>query len=97
MKGAWVIRVVVGLAVRPALWVTALRQVLVLAVDGWWRRPPFLPVPDRGYLRFRMQTAYGDPDHDPEPGDVITYLHWCRAWPRIAGTTKCRHAKRVGR
>jgi hypothetical protein len=30
-----------------------------------------------------MQTAYGDADHDPEPADLVTYLHWCRAWPRV--------------
>jgi len=30
-----------------------------------------------------MQTAYGDPTHEPEPADVVTYLHWCRAWPAL--------------
>lgn len=69
---------------RPDLWWTALRQLRVLARPGWWRRPPFLPVPDRGYLAFRLQTMYGDPDHRPAPADVVTYLEWCRAWPRIS-------------
>jgi len=72
-----------ALVAHPVLWATALRQVRVLAVDGWWRRAPFLPLPDKAYLEFRMQTAYGDPDRAPEPADVITYLHWCRAWPRL--------------
>jgi hypothetical protein len=72
-----------ALAARPELWATALRQVRVLAVAGWWRRAPFLPLPDPAYLRFRMVTAYGDPDHAPEPGDIVTYLHWCRAWQRL--------------
>lgn len=79
---AWV-RAALALAAHPALWGTAVRQVLVLAVDGWWRRAPYLPLPDRAYLRFRMQTAYGDPDRPPEPGDVLTYLKWCRAWPKV--------------
>jgi hypothetical protein len=57
--------------------------VLVLAVEGWWRRAPFLPLPDAAYLRFRLQTAYGSGDRDPDPHDVITYLHWCRAWPKV--------------
>jgi hypothetical protein len=37
-------------------------------------------VPDREYLRFRMQTQYGDPDHEPEPEDLLTYLKWCRSY-----------------
>ncbi len=83
MSVAGYARVGMAVAVRPTLWTTAVRQVAVLAVAGWWRRPPFLPVPDRAYLRFRMQTAYGDAERDPEPEDVVTYLHWCRAWPRV--------------
>jgi hypothetical protein len=56
--------------------------MFVLAKRGWWRRPPFLPVPDAAYLRFRMETAYGDADRDPEPDDLITYLRWCREFPK---------------
>jgi hypothetical protein len=55
-------------------------QIFVLAARGWWRRPPFLPLPDRDYLRFRLQTQYGDPNHRAEPGDLITYLEWCRSY-----------------
>jgi hypothetical protein len=73
----------VALLAHPQLWATAVRQVRVLAVDGWWRHAPYLPLPDRSYLRFRMVTAYGDPDHAPEPADIVTYLHWCRAWQRL--------------
>jgi hypothetical protein len=78
-------RAVAAVLAHPRLWTTAVRQVLVLAAPGWWRRAPFLPLPDPGYLRFRLQTAYGDPAREPDPTDVITYLHWCRAWPAIAG------------
>jgi len=83
MKPLWVLRAAVALLVVPALWPTAARQVLVLAVDGWWRRAPFLPLPDPAYLAFRLQTAYGKGDRDPDPRDVVTYLHWCRAWPKV--------------
>jgi hypothetical protein len=69
----------------------AVRQVFVLARRGWWRRAPFLPLPDVAYLRFRMQTMYGDPHHVPEPHDVVTYLHWCRAWPRVASAGDGHH------
>jgi len=80
---SWVARATVALLAHPSLWVTAVRQVLVLAPAGWWRRAPHLPLPDPAYMRFRMQTAYGDPTHEPEPADVVTYLHWCRAWPAL--------------
>jgi hypothetical protein len=80
----WTIRVAPALLARPALWFTALRQVLVLAPPAWWRRPPHLPLPDAAYLRFRLKTAYGgDGDGPPRAGDLISYLEWCRAWPRI--------------
>jgi hypothetical protein len=65
-------------AARPSLWATAVRQMGVLARPRWWRRWPPLPVPDAGYLRFRLQTAYGDPVHPPEAGDVIAWLRWCK-------------------
>jgi hypothetical protein len=68
---------------RPDVWLTALRQLGVLARPGWWHRPPFLPLPDTKYLRFRLQTMYGDGGHSPHPGDVVTYLEWCRSWPQV--------------
>lgn len=72
-----------AVAVRPWLWPTAVAQVFRLARHGWWRRPPFLPVPDRDYLRFRLLTAYGGdpPPEHPEVDDVLTYLRWCREFP----------------
>ena len=69
---------------HPSLWVVGVVQVFRLARPGWWHRWPLLPLPDPDYLRFRLVTAYGDPDRDPEPRDVVTYLPWCRAWPRLA-------------
>ncbi|MCU1393010.1 MAG: hypothetical protein JWM34_1438 [Ilumatobacteraceae bacterium] len=74
------LRVGVAVAARPGLWRTAARQVRRTAPPGWFRRPPFLPVPTGEYLRFRLTTQYGDVDHRPEPVDVINYLSWCRAW-----------------
>ena len=83
----WSIRAAIALCLHPRLWATAIRQIFVLAVDDWWKRPPFLPLPDRAYLRFRMQTMYGDADAGAESKDVITYLHWCKAWPRVTSGT----------
>lgn len=65
---------------RPDLWATAAVEVLRLAPTGWWQRWPPLPIPDRDYLRFRLVTQYGDPDHRPEPSDVVAWLEWCRGY-----------------
>ena len=62
----------------------AARAYVTHVPDGWYRRMPFLPVPDRAWLRFRLVTAYGDPDRAPEPVDVITWLEWLRGWRALA-------------
>jgi hypothetical protein len=42
----------------------------------WYRRFPFLPVPDSTYLRWRMYTAYGDYSAVPSVTDVERYARW---------------------
>ena len=64
---------------RPWLWSTAVRQAARFAPDGWWRRAPFLPVPDRALLEFRGTTQYGDPDRAADGDDLVAWLEWCRA------------------
>lgn len=76
--------VVVAVLVRPALWLTAIRQVARLTPTGWWHRAPFLPVPPAKYMEFRLVTQYGG-DHGALQGnvrakDVVDYLQWCRQW-----------------
>lgn len=63
---------------RPRLWRTAVRQGLRLARPHWWRRAPWLPLPDAGYLAFRFETQYGGPAASPQPHDLVDYLEWCR-------------------
>ena len=66
---------------HPSLWLTGSARRAARG-PGWWRRPPFLPLPAPDYLRFRMETAYGGAgDQLPEPDDLVTYLRWCRNWP----------------
>jgi hypothetical protein len=79
----WYGRAAWAVARRPSLWGAAVRQLFRLARPGWWRRPPFLPLPDAAYLRFRLQTAYGDPDREPAPDDVVAYLRWCGGFRRV--------------
>jgi hypothetical protein len=45
------------------------------AVD-WYAKPPFLPLPPRSYMRWRMETAYGDADATPTPVEFERYLVW---------------------
>ena len=45
---------------------------------NWYRRPPFLPVPPRDYLRWRMFTVYGNEDAVPPVDDVVRFARWRR-------------------
>ena len=76
LRGA--LRVLLAVLARPRLWAVGTRQFRAVVAPGWWRRRPWLPIPDRDYLRFRLVTQYGDPSHEPEPDDVVAYLQWCR-------------------
>lgn len=67
---------VAAVAARPRLWPAALRQARALVPARWWRRPPFLPVPDRDWLRFRMTTAYGASDGPIDVDDLLVWLAW---------------------
>lgn len=69
---------------HPTLWPTAIGQAFRLAPTGWWRRAPFLPLPDPAYLAFRLETQYGR-DAEPSGDDVISYLRWCRDEARRRG------------
>jgi hypothetical protein len=70
---------VVAIGRHPGLWSTAARQAVRMAPNGWWRRPPFLPVPAADYLAFRLQTMYGGPgDTSPAPADVVRWLEWAK-------------------
>lgn len=70
----------VALARRPDLWRTAFRVARVHVPERWWSQKPFLPIPDRGWLGFRYETAFADIDGRPEPDQLIEYLEWCRSW-----------------
>ena len=45
---------------EPGLAIALLRVMWRFRRRGWYRHVPFLPLPDREYLRWRMYTAYGD-------------------------------------
>jgi hypothetical protein len=60
----------------PALGLAMLRVAWRFRRRGWLRHPPFLPIPSRDYMRWRMYTAYGNPDAVPPVEDVIAYARW---------------------
>lgn len=66
----------------PATGVALLRVGWRFRRRDWFRRFPFLPVPARDYLRWRMHTAYGDHDAVPPADDVVRYARWATRAPR---------------
>jgi hypothetical protein len=45
---------------------------------NWWRRAPFVPLPDAAYLEWRLHTAYGDELTLPPVEDVVRFAQWRR-------------------
>jgi hypothetical protein len=74
------LRLALALAARsvrhPTLAVDLVRVSWRFRNRRWYLRPPFLPVPDRDYVRWRMDTAYGSPDAIPSVEDAERYVRW---------------------
>jgi hypothetical protein len=72
-----------GLALRrPRAVPQLLRAAWAFRARGWFGRFPFLPLPPRRYLRWRLETAYGDPEHSPSDDELLRYLSWATAMRR---------------
>ena len=73
---------VFSLAARAALNPRTALDLLTLAWAfrrrAWWRQPPFLPLPDRTYLEWRLHTAYGEERALPPVEDVLRFARWRR-------------------
>jgi len=67
-----------AVAVRPWLWVTAVGAMFALAPRLWWKRRPYLPIPDREVVGWRKATAYGSSSTNMTAEDVVSYLTWRR-------------------
>jgi hypothetical protein len=66
-----------GRSVRhPPLAFALLRVAWRFRDRQWYRRFPFLPVPARDYVRWRMYTAYGRDDVVPPVDDIARYATW---------------------
>jgi len=42
----------------------------------WYSRAPFLPLPPRSYVDWRMETAYGHEGAAPTADEVVRYVLW---------------------
>lgn len=69
-------RTLVRAIARPRLLGSMLRAAWRFRARRWWRRPPFLPLPPRPYLEWRIHTAYGDEGREPTPAEMSRYLRW---------------------
>jgi hypothetical protein len=63
---------------RPRLALDLLKTAWAFRRRRWWASPPYLPLPDRAYLRWRMYTAYGNEDAVPPVEDVVRFARWRR-------------------
>jgi hypothetical protein len=61
---------------RPSLAVNLFRVSWRFRSRRWYREFPFLPLPNAGYLKWRLHTAYGDDGAVPSADDVERYARW---------------------
>ena len=72
------VRLAARALVRPRLAIDLLRLTWSFRARDWWRRPPFLPIPPREYMQWRMFTASGDEQAVPPVDDVVNFARWRR-------------------
>jgi hypothetical protein len=60
----------------PAVGMALLRVAWRFRRRRWYATFPFLPLPAREYVRWRMHTAYGRDDAVPPADDVVRYARW---------------------
>jgi hypothetical protein len=85
-RGSWTslaLRLAGRALVNPHLALDLVRTAWAFRRRGWWARAPFLPLPDRTYLRWRMYTAYADEDAVPPIEDVMRFARWRRETMRL--------------
>ena len=75
---ALALRLAARAAFRPRLAVDLVRTAWAFRRRDWYRRAPFLPLPDPAYLRWRMYTAYADEQAIPPADDVMRFARWRR-------------------
>ncbi|MGH7476013.1 MAG: hypothetical protein ACRELD_06970 [Longimicrobiales bacterium] len=88
MSGAARLRGLLSIVLpRPGLYASALRAVWSVRQRDWFRRPPFLPLPPRAYLEWRLHTAYGADERGPTADELKRYLRWTEQMQRSERAT----------
>jgi hypothetical protein len=80
-----VLAAVVRLVLAHPSSLAALPALRRFARRRWWRRPPFLPLPDARLWAWRAEVVYGRPDQLPSAEELAGYLAWLarfRGWSR---------------
>ena len=62
--------------VSPSLATALLRLNWRMRRRGWYAHFPFLPLPSRDYMRWRMYTVYGEQDAVPPVEDIVKFARW---------------------
>lgn len=79
-------RLIFTLIVRCIAHPTLARDLIRVAwrfrARRWYARFPFLPIPARAYVHWRMVTAYGDAAAVPPVDDLVRYARWVAKQPR---------------
>lgn len=58
------------------------RLVRDFSPNNWWRKFPYLPVPPKNYLLFRLHTQYGQQwwkYWKRMPHDLVVFVDWREA------------------
>lgn len=77
------VRLTLYAVLRPRVAVDLIALSWAFRALDWYRRPPFLPVPSRAYVRWRMYTAYGQEEAVPPIKDVVRFARWRRELMRV--------------
>jgi hypothetical protein len=81
MSASWsslILRLTARAALNPRLALDLLATAWAFRRRRWWATAPFLPLPDRTYLEWRMYTAYADEHAVPPVQDVVRFARWRR-------------------
>ena len=70
------LRVAARALVRPRLLFLLLGTAWRFRRSGWYRKPPFLPLPPAEYMQWRQHTAYGDEPRTSTPAELEAYVRW---------------------
>jgi len=73
---------------RPALIPLLLETLWVFRKKNWYTCFPFLPLPSQKYLKWRLETAYGEIGTKPPLQELERYIKWSADMRRMTPKKK---------